>query len=144
MSGPTQERGDGLRSLIPFHAIGDYWPWDSQHVLIVASVVLPTVAALLSVPVLLRRSATRALGALLALAAAAFVVFLPSGVDVDYGAAGRAAIGVVLASLACLPAWSRDGRPTLYATAVTFLWSLPWYLLTSAALGVPGFTLVTS
>ena len=44
---------------------------------------------------------------LLLLTSAAFVIFLPADVDVDYGAAGRAALGVVLAWIACLPALTR-------------------------------------
>ena len=144
VSGPTQERGDGLRSVIPFHGMADYWPWDDQHVLIAISVLLPTVAALVSVPRLLRQPDARALGLMLGLNAAAFVVFLPTAVDVDYGAAGRAAIGVVVATIACLPAWSRGGRPSPYAATVVLTWSLPWYALMSGALGIAGLTLITS
>jgi hypothetical protein len=144
VSGPTQERGDGLRSLIPFNGLAEYWPWDTQHVLIVVSIVLPTLLALAGVPRLLGRWRTRPVGVTLGLNAAAFVVFLPSGVGVDYGAAGRAAVGVVLATVACLPAWCMNGRPTRYAASVAFLWSLPWYALVCAGLGIAGLTLITT
>jgi hypothetical protein len=144
VSGPTQERADGLRSLIPFHDMAEYWPWDTEHVLILMSVVVPTLLALASVPRLVRRWRTRAVGVTLALNAAAFVIFLPSGVDIDYGSAGRAAIGVVLATVACLPAWCKHGRPSLYGATVAFLWSLPWFALVSASLGIAGLTLITT
>ena len=77
VKGTTQEHGDGLRSVIPFHGMADYWPSDDQHVLIAISVLVPTVAALVSVPWLLRQPDARALGLMLGLNAAAFVVFLP-------------------------------------------------------------------
>lgn len=145
IGGPTQERGSGLRWFIPFGGILHYWPWDAQHWLIVLTVILPTVAALLGAVVLFRRPRMRALGLLLAFNAAAFVVFLPSDVDVDYGAAGRAAIGVVLASLVCLPAWSSQGRRlSRPAATVAVLWSLPWFVVASIVVGAPGIGLVTS
>jgi len=141
---PTQERGDGLESLIPFHGIAHYWPWHDQHVLIVGAVILPTLISLIGLPMLLRRRATIPVGALLALNAAPLVVFLPSGVDVDYGAAGRAAIGVVLATLACLPRWTRDGRLSPHAGAVVLTWSFPWFLAVATLVGIPGWTLTTT
>jgi len=144
VTGPTQERGDGLRALIPFHGLADYWPWDTEHVLILMSVVVPTVFALIGVPGLLRRWSTRGVGVALVLSAAGFVVFLPSGVDVDYGAAGRAAIAVVLATLAGLPAWSIRGRPSRYGVTAAFLWSLPWYALVATGLGISAVTPITS
>lgn len=144
VAGPTQERGRGLRWFVPFGGIAHYWPWDAQHWLIVLTVILPTVAALLGAMVLLRRPRMRLLGLLVALNATAFVVFLPSDVDVDYGAAGRAALGVVLASLACLPAWSQGTRLSRPAVAVALLWSLPWFVIASIAVGAPGIGLVTS
>lgn len=144
VGGSAREPGDGLRSIVPFHGILDYWPWDSQHVLIATSVVLPTLIGLASLPWLLRRPAARGSAILFALNAAAFVVFVPRIAEVDYGAAGRIAVGAVLASIICLPSWPRRGFSLVYTASVVLLWSLPWYAFMSAALDIPGLTLITS
>jgi hypothetical protein len=144
VGGATQERGTGLRWFLPFDGILHYLPWDAEHWLIVLTVVLPTLMALVGAGILLRRCRTRAMGLLLALNAAAFVVFLPRDVDVDYGAAGRASIGVILALVACLPAWRQGDRLSRPAAALAAFWSLPWYVIVSIALGVPGIALITS
>jgi hypothetical protein len=138
----TQERGT---ELVPFRGIAAYWPWDAQHLLILGTVVLPTVAAVLGALILLRHRAEPMAAATLLVSAAAFVVFLPIPVYVDYGAAGRAAIGVVLALIYCIPAWTRlTKRSRRLATSTAWLWSIAWYLALAAALGISGLPLVTS
>ncbi len=141
---PTQEHTDGYRSLIPFHGIASYWPWDRQHVLIAVTVILPTVIALAGLPRLLCGPGTRSLAILLALNAAAFVVFLPREVEIDYGAAGRAALGVVLASILCLPQWISATRFSAQAAAVVLSWSLLWFVAAGLVVGIPGLALITS
>ena len=140
--GPTQERGDGLLSLVPFHGLGHYYPWDAEHWLIAGAVALPTIVTLL-VAAYEHRPTLRLPHLLLGLNAAAFVVFLPAGVDVDYGAAGRAATGVVLATIVCLGSW-RPARLSPRVAAVVLVWSLAWYVVYAAAVGLPAFGLVTS
>jgi hypothetical protein len=144
VGGPTQERGSSLRWFVPFDGLLHYLPWDGQHQLIVLTVVVPAVAALVGAVFLLRQPSTRAYGVVLALNALAFVVFLPRDVDVDYGAAGRASIGVVLALLACLPSWKTGQRLSRPATWLVAFWSLPWYLIASTLLGLPGIALITT
>jgi hypothetical protein len=57
-----------------------------------------------------------------------FVVFLPGPVFIDYGAAGRAAIGALLATLVALPTWVALGvNPKLVRWSLV-LWSLPYWL----------------
>ena len=74
-----------------------------------------------------------------------YVVFLPGSVDVDYGAAGRAALGVVLAALYCLPAWRPRGVAGLVAVgAGAFAWSVAWYLVVASHYGLDGFVLITT
>jgi len=141
----AQESPGGALALIPFYGIASYWPWGAQHMLVVVTVVVPTVLAVaLGLP-LLAHARSRLCGALLMLNAAAFVVFLPKVVYVDYGAAGRAAIGVVLATICCIPAWkalSARWRPAVQL--VSLAWSFLWYLLVAATLGLPAVALITS
>jgi hypothetical protein len=101
---PTQERG-GAGWAVPFHGILSYWPWDPQHRVAVLTVVFPALAALAGALVLLWRGRARVAATLLVVNVLLFVVFLPKSVYVDYAAAARASIGVVLAALYCLPAW---------------------------------------
>jgi dolichyl-phosphate-mannose-protein mannosyltransferase len=138
---PTQETG-GAGWAIPFHGIATYWPFDDQHRLIVLTVILPALAAAAGAFVILRRAPVAA--SLLLANVLLYVVFLPTGVDVDYGAAGRAAIGVVLAALYCLPAWRPHGLWKKSAlTAGALAWSIVWYLAVASHYGLDGLTLIT-
>lgn len=138
---PTQETGGGGWA-IPFHGIASYWPFDDQHRLVVATVIVPALAAGVGALFILRRAPVAA-GLLLA-NVLLYVVFLPTGVDVDYGAAGRAAIGVVLAALYCLPAWRPHGLRRASVVGVGALaWSIVWYLVVASHYGLDGLSLIT-
>ena len=139
---PTQETGGGGWA-IPFHGIASFWPFDPQHRLIVLTVILPTLAVAAAAMLLFRRAPVAA--ALLLVNALLYVVFLPASVDVDYGAAGRAAIGVVLAALYCLPAWRARGFAGMGAVAAgAVAWSVGWYLVVASHYGLDGFNLITT
>jgi hypothetical protein len=139
---PTQETGGGGWT-IPFHGIVSYWPFDPQHRLIALTVILPTLAVAVGAILLLRRAPVAA--ALLLVNVLFYVVFLPASVDVDYGAAGRAAIGVMLAALYCLPAWQMRGLVRAAALgAGAFAWSIGWYLVVASHYGLDGFNLITT
>jgi hypothetical protein len=141
---PTQESGHGASWVIPFHGIASYWPWDRQHRVIVLTIVLPTILLLAGAVVLIRRRRTAAAAGLVIANALVFVVFLPDGVDVDYDAAARAAIGVVLAGIYCLPGWWRPGRRAAVVSAGAFVWSLAWYLVVATWwYGLDGIRLIT-
>ena len=149
---PTQETG-GSGWAVPFHGILSYWHWDSQHRLIVLTVVLPAVAAAAGALDLARRRVAPVAAALLLVNALLYVVFLPVSVYVDYGAAGRAAVGVVLAALYCVPAWwdsSTSGGPAARVVrrsvfyGAGFSWSLAWYLLVAWHYALPGLDLITT
>lgn len=149
---PTQETG-GSGWAVPFHGILSYWHWDSQHRLIVLTVVLPALAAAAGALDLALRRVDPIGAALLLVNVLLYVVFLPVSVDVDYGGAGRAAVGVVLAALYCVPAWwdsaasgsraARVIRRSLFYSA-GFSWSLAWYLLAAWHYGLPGIDLITT
>jgi hypothetical protein len=105
-------------------------------------VIVPALAVGAGALFLLRRAPVAA--GLLLVNVLLYVVFLPTGVDVDYGAAGRAAVGVVLAALYCLPAWRPHGLrrvPALVGGA--FAWSIGWYLVVASQYGLDGMTLIT-
>jgi hypothetical protein len=142
----TQELG-GSGWGVPFHGIFSYWPWDEQHRLIVLTVVLPSLTLAVAAVPLLRRRDARIAAALLIVNVLIYVVFLPDGVDVDYGAAGRAAIGVVFSAALCVPYW-RPKRPRLRLLAVaaplTFSLTIAWYLLVANHYGLDGMDLISS
>lgn len=144
----TQETGSGTGWAIPLHGIFSYWPFDPQHRLIVLTVVLPALAVGVGALALLRRPGGRIAAALLLANVLLYVVFLPSGVDVDYGAAGRAAIGVVLAAVLCVPAWTADGYARMargvLVVAGAFAWSIGWYLVVARHYGLDGMSLITT
>src|SRR5439155_25946742 len=111
--------------------------------LIALTVILPTLAVAVGAILLLRRAPVAA--ALLLVNVLLYVVFLPTSVDVDYGAAGRAAIGVMLAALYCLPAWRPRGfGRTAVLGAGVFAWSVGWYLTVASHYGLDGFNLITT
>jgi hypothetical protein len=149
---PTQERGAAGWG-VPFHGIVSYWPWDPQHRVAVLTVVFPALAALAGALVLLWRGRAPVAATLLVVNVLLFVVFLPKSVYVDYAAAARASVGVVLAALYCLPAWLGLGaRETYRATiipralvlAVAFAWSLGWYLPVARHYGLSGLELIST
>jgi hypothetical protein len=140
---PTQETGGGVGWAIPFHGIASYWPFDPQHRLIVLTVILPTLAVAVGALFLFRRAPVAA--ALLLANVLLYVVFLPDSVDVDYGAASRAAIGVMLAALYCLPEWRPSGVVrTATLGAGVFAWSVGWYLIVASHYGIDAFNLITT
>ena len=140
---PTQETGSGVGWAIPFHGIASYRPFDPQHRVIVLAVILPTLAVAIGALFLFRRAQVAT--ALLLVNALLYVVFLPDSVYVDYGAAGRAAIGVMLAALYCLPAWRPRGLGrTAVLGAGVFAWSIGWYLVVASHYGLDGFNLITT
>jgi Dolichyl-phosphate-mannose-protein mannosyltransferase len=139
----TQETGTSGAWAVPFHGILSYWPFDAQHRLIVLTVVLPALAAATGALVLLRRRRAPVAAALLLANVLLYVVFLPDGVDVDYGAAGRAAIGVVLAAIYCVPDWWRPGLRRAFVGLGALSWSLAWYLVVATHYGLSGIDLIT-
>jgi hypothetical protein len=124
-------------TLVPFGGILHYRPLDATHRLIVAVVLVPAVLAAVGALVVARRAPVEA--ALVVVTTLLYVVFLRKNDYVDWGAAGRDATPVVLATLYCLGLRLRR-MPFVVALA---LWSLPSYLLFAELFGVNGLTLVT-
>lgn len=135
----TQEFGHERGWILPLHGIWSWWPFDRGHWLIVLSVTLPALAAGAGALVLLRRRSYVVPAGLLLANVLLYVVWLPRAVYIDDAAAGRAAVGVVLAALYCLPAWWRGppkGRIAVAAGA--FCLSIGWFLAAATMLGHSG------
>ncbi|HEX6788978.1 MAG TPA: hypothetical protein VF091_07020 [Gaiellaceae bacterium] len=126
---PTQEVDHTGRWLAPFHGFFPGWPFDSQHRVIFITVIGPAMLAAIGAIVQLKHRRGRIAALVLLANVLLYVVFLPRGVYIDYAAASRAAIGVVLAALYCLPAWWRQGLvPRLLVSADMIGFSLLWFL----------------
>jgi hypothetical protein len=139
----TQEVGHERGWILPLHGIWSYWPFDNPHWGILLTVTLPALAALAGAVLLLRRDRRSVVAWLLVVNVLLYVVWLPRDVYIDYSSASRAAIGVVLASLYCLPSWwsLKRARAAVAAGAVAF--SLAWYLVAAALLGLAGIGEIT-
>lgn len=137
----TQENPGGLSYLVPFHAYAVAWPWKPIQALVLIAVTTPTVlvAIALASAWTNRDLRERWLVILFFMNAIVFVAYLPAPVFVDYGAAGRAALGVVLAFIYCLPALRmRPVRARLLAAA----WSPLCYIAAGTLLGLPAIRLL--
>jgi hypothetical protein len=142
---PTQEVGHNRGWVLPLHGIWSFWPFDGEHWLIALTVTAPALVAAAGALVLLRRRSDPVAPGLLLVNVLLYVVFLPRDVYVDHPAASRAAIGVLLASFYCLPAWlERTALRRVLAGVAAFGWSIPWYLVVAALLGLRGIYSITS
>jgi hypothetical protein len=135
---PTQEVGHERGWILPLHGIWSWWPFDSVHWLILLSVTLPALAAATGALVLLRRRRCLVPAGLLLVNVLLYVVWLPRAVNIDQAAASRAAVGVILAALYCLPAWWTWSRGRVLVATGAVAGSLGWYLIAAALLGVAG------
>jgi hypothetical protein len=140
---PTQERS-GTRWEIPFHGIWSYWPFHPKDWLVVLAVIVPALLATVGAAVLVKQRRARLAATLLLANIALYIVFLPSSVDVDYRAAGRAAIGVILAAIYCVPALRTIPRSRIPVAIGGFTWSIAWFLLVAAHYAIPGMKLITT
>jgi hypothetical protein len=140
---PTQEVGHERGWVLPLHGIWSWWPFDRSHWLIALTVTLPALAAAGGALVLLRRRSAVVLAGLLLVNVLLYVVWLPRAVYIDYSAASRAAVGVVLAALYCLPAWWTDLRARVTIAAGAFALSIGWYLIAAALFGLGGINEIT-
>ncbi|MDP9261281.1 MAG: hypothetical protein M3O89_04845, partial [Actinomycetota bacterium] len=141
---PTQEVGHERGWILPLHGIWSWWPFDTDHWLIVLAVTLPALAAAAGALVLLRRRQSVVLAGLLLVNVLLYVVWLPRAVYIDDSAASRAAIGVVLAALYCLPGWWTGSRGRVVVVAGAASLSIGWYLIAAALLGLPGIQTITT
>jgi hypothetical protein len=141
---PTQEVGHERGWVLPLHGIWSWWPFDGDHWLIVLAVTLPALAAGAGAFVLLRRRQSLVPAGLLLVNVLLYVVWLPRAVYIDDSAASRAAVGVVLAALYCLPAWWRAPRGRFIVATGALALSIGWYLIAAALFGVNGFQNITT
>jgi hypothetical protein len=143
IGGSTQEVGHERGWILPLHGIWSWWPFDRSHWLIVLTVTLPALAAAAGALALLRRRHCTVLAGLLLVNVLLYVVWLPRAVYVDYSAASRAADGVVLAALYCLPAWWTISRARVGVVVGAFALSIGWYLIAAALFGLGGINEIT-
>jgi hypothetical protein len=141
---PTQEVGHERGWILPLHGIWSWWPFDADHWLIVLAVTLPALAAGAGALTLLRRRQSLIPAGLLLVNVLLYVVWLPRAVYIDDSAASRAAIGVVLAALYCLPAWWNVRRERVVVATGALALSIGWFLLAAVLLGVSGFHDITT
>jgi hypothetical protein len=141
---PTQEVGHERGWILPLHGIWSWWPFDRDHWLIVLAVTLPALAAGAGALVLLRRKQSLVPAGLLLVNVLLYVVWLPRAVYIDDSAASRAAVGVVLAALYCLPAWWRAPRGRVVVATGALAFSVGWYLIAAVLLGVNGLQSITT
>jgi hypothetical protein len=142
ISGASGISGDShegaTRDIVPLHGIIGLWPWTKEELLVLVAVVVPGVLALLLAlgALLTKRSAELAL---LVLSVAVFILFIPTWMEIDYGSAGRAAIGVMLPLVLAVPllreVFGDQSRVLGWSLA---LWSLPCYFLAVIVLSGPG------
>jgi hypothetical protein len=141
---PTQEVGHERGWILPLHGIWSWWPFDGDHWLIVLAVTLPALAAGAGALVLLRRRQSLVPAGLLLVNVLLYVVWLPRAVYIDDSAASRAALGVVLAAMYCLPAWWSAQRGRVVVATGGLALSIGWYLMAALLLGVSGFQNITT
>jgi hypothetical protein len=138
---PTQEAA-GSGWLIPFHGFLSY-RFDAQHRLILLTIITPALAAGIGALVLLRRRGARVQAGLLLVNILLFVVFLPASVAVNYPAVSRSAVGVVLATIYCTPAWRTCKRWRAPVFGGAFAWSIGWFLLVAEHYEISGIRVIT-
>jgi len=134
--------GTVLAGLVPFHAIASKWPFATDDVTNVLTIFIPALVWSAIAIALLRRKVTLEPWMVLA-NVAVFVVFLPTPIAVDYGSLGRAAIGIVLATLVMVPRLTAlSGERAALARGALALWSLPYYLVLAILLNAVGAKLI--
>jgi hypothetical protein len=141
---PTQEVGHERGWILPLHGIWSWWPFDAVHWLIVVAVTLPALAAATGALALLRLRRFVVPAGLLVVNVLLYVVWLPRAVYIDDSAASRAAVGVALAAVYCLPGWWSAARARVVVAAGAFALSLGWFLAAAALLGVHGVQDITT
>ena len=141
----TQETGHTSDWLVPFHGFWPGYPLDSEHRLIFFTVVAPGVIAALGGIVLLWRPRARLVAALLLVNVLLYLVFLPRGPYIDYPAAARSVIGILVAAFYCLPWWwNREWAVRVVLAGEAFAWSLPWYLIVAWKYTLATFSAITN
>ncbi|MEP6812037.1 MAG: hypothetical protein ABI990_03515 [Actinomycetota bacterium] len=140
---PTQEVGHERGWILPLHGIWSWWPFDTGHWLIVSTITVPALVAGAGGLFLLRRRQSLVCAGLLLVNVLLYVVWLPRSVYIDQAAASRAAVGVVLAALYCLPAWWSAPRWRLIVVAGAFGLSIAWYLIAATLFGQSGIHEIT-
>lgn len=139
----TQERSHTPQWWIPFRGFWEWRPLDGEHRLILLTIVLPAALLGLAAIVLLVQRRLVVPAALLLANVLLVVVYLPKNVYIDYPAASRSVIGVLLAAIYCLPAVRRGALLRVAVGAEALAWSLAWYLAVAWKYGLPTIRALT-
>lgn len=123
-----------LPEIVPFGGLIALWPWNSQQIMGMLTVVAPALISATAALFALRRGVRGAQLAILLAHALLFVVMLPYSTYYDIYSTTRVAAGVMLAALYCVPFIDRatgKNRTWLLASAGLWLALLPWVLATN-------------
>jgi hypothetical protein len=112
------------------------WPWNESEVLVFLTVVLPGIATTLLVLRALRRERSAYMWLVL-LSAVVFVLCIPTWMLINFGGAGRAAIGVFVPLLLALPTL-RDvlGARSRLLVGTLCLWTVPFFVVSTIAISL--------
>jgi hypothetical protein len=133
LRGPTVE--SAFSSHIPFSGLWAHWSLEPGMVtFLIATVALPGLIWAGYAAKLIVRDTSDVIAWLILLNALAFVIFLPTGPYVDYRGAGRASIGLVLASVLALSRLRSRGLSYAGMVALCIPWLVPW--LVPSAIGI--------
>jgi hypothetical protein len=142
---PTQETGHSPGWYIPFHGFWPGYPLDSEHRLILFATLVPALLAGAGATYLLVRRQALVPATLLLANVVFYVVFLPRGPYIDYPAASRSVLGVLVAAFYCLPWWwNRWWLARFVLAGQALAWSLPWYLFVAWKYDLPTIDALTS
>lgn len=125
----------GVRpEFIPFYGLFALWPWNSQQIMGILTIVAPAMICAVAALWTLRRGIKSAPVWIVLVQALLFVVMLPYSTYYDIYSTARVASGVMLAALYCVPDIDRatsGNRTWLLASAGLWLALAPWAFLTN-------------
>lgn len=126
---------------IPFEGLVALWPWNSQQILGILTVVAPALICAAAGIWALRQGMNRVQIWILLAHILLFVVLLSYTTYYDIYSTARVATGVMLAALSCIPAIDQvtgKNRTWLLASAGLWLALLPWLFATNFFYWSPG------
>ena len=123
-----------LPEVVPFRGLFELWPWNSQQIMGVLTVVAPALFCAVAALFALRQGVRGAQLSILLAHVLLFVVMLPYSTYYDIYSTTRVAAGVMLAALYCIPFIDQatgKNRTWLLASAGLWLALVPWVLATN-------------
>jgi hypothetical protein len=138
-SGSSAHGTEGVNGFLSLQGSLTRWPWSRPDLQVVLTVVLPALVFTLAALVCLLKTPTAPELWLVVANVAVSVIFVVSASDLDYGGAGRSAIGAMAATLVAVPRYEATFQQRWARLRWSLvLWSLPFYFVLSVLLGVNG------